>query len=310
MHDTPLLSICCVTYQHAPYIRQAVESMLAQETSFPFEICIGEDESSDGTREICQELASKDRRIRLFLRSRSDPKRKGCLRPAEYNWKETLAECRGRYVAELEGDDYWTDPCKLQKQVELLEKHPCYAGSAHQSMVIRDNNEVGLFKINVPDDISMRDIIRGRLFHTSSIVFRRTVLQNLFASPSVFSGDRLLYFCICLEGRFHYMEECMGAYRKHSGGLSTTCTPEELLLDMNCIPYLKKIYPAFPRYSYASYVYATAGLCKNASLYKKIYYTGLSVLLSFSCFPKNIGEIAKYLLRLIGRCSRANRKAQ
>ena len=123
----PLVSVSVATYQHFKFIKQCLDGIIAQKTTFPFEIIIGEDESIDGTRGICTEYAERyPDKIRLFLRSR---------KTSQYFDKEGTFICRfngvwnrmsaqGKYIALCEGDDYWTDPFKLLKQVDFLEKHP------------------------------------------------------------------------------------------------------------------------------------------------------------------------------------------
>jgi hypothetical protein len=198
-----------------------------------------------------------------------------------------------------EGDDYWTDPLKLQKQIDFLEAHKEYSGYAHQVTVIADNKEDRLFRQNVPKDISIDDIIGGRLFHTASVVFRRDVLNLLINAPTVLSGDRLLNFCIAFLGKIHFNDDCMCVYRIHGSGMSSNATVKQMLLDLNCIPYLKKIYPSFPKYRYMSYVYATIGLCKNGPFLQRLYYLFLSFLYSFSYFPNNIFFIFGRFIKLL-----------
>lgn len=120
-----VVSVCVITYNHADYIGQCLESILMQKTSFPFEICIGEDESSDDTRERCMEYARKyPDRIRLFLRSRKDVEYVKDRPTGKANHAKTYRACRGKYVAYCEGDDFWIDLHKLQKQYDYLEAHP------------------------------------------------------------------------------------------------------------------------------------------------------------------------------------------
>lgn len=115
--DTPLVSVCMTTYNHAAYIAQAIESVLTQRTAFGVELVVGEDCSADGTPAICRAYAEKySDRIRLV----TSPENVGWRR----NYRRTFEACRGRYVAYLDGDDWWTDPEKLQTQVDLLESDP------------------------------------------------------------------------------------------------------------------------------------------------------------------------------------------
>ena len=124
--ETPLVSVCMTTYNHAPYLRQAVESVLSQQTSFDFELVLGEDCSTDLTAEICREYAAKyPGRVRLVTGDRNVGWRA--------NYRRTFDACRGKYVAYCDGDDWWTDPCKLQMQADLMESDPgcgmCYTGA-------------------------------------------------------------------------------------------------------------------------------------------------------------------------------------
>jgi len=116
--NSPLVSIICITYNHEPYIAEAIEGVLMQKCSFPIELVIGEDCSTDNTRKICEEYANKSELIKLL--------------PTETNlgmmpnFIRTLQSCTGKYIAMCEGDDYWTDPLKLQKQVDFLEANAEY----------------------------------------------------------------------------------------------------------------------------------------------------------------------------------------
>lgn len=109
----PLVSICMITYNHESYIKQAIESVLMQKCKFAFEIVIGEDCSTDNTFMICQELAQNNPKIKLLPSIANLGMMPNLIR--------TLNACNSKYIAMLEGDDYWTDPQKLQKQVDFLE---------------------------------------------------------------------------------------------------------------------------------------------------------------------------------------------
>jgi len=113
----PLVSVCMVTYNHAPYIAQAIEGVLQQETSFPIELIIGEDCSTDRTREI---VLNFQRKYPNIIRVITSLKNVG----ANKNVERTRIACRGKYIAFCDGDDYWHDPYKLRKQVDYLEDHP------------------------------------------------------------------------------------------------------------------------------------------------------------------------------------------
>jgi len=283
------VSVCMIAYKHEAYIRQAIESILSQDVDFAIELVIGDDCSPDGTAAICEEFAQRDPRVRLLPRERN----LGVMP----NFTRTLLACTGQYITVCEGDDYWTDPLKLRKQVAFLDSHPDFAGATHQSMIITNNQPVRVFKEGVQPTLGVKDLIGGRLFHTASVMFRRPVLELFSKSPTVLSCDRLLNFCISFLGKIHFSEECMCAYRLHVGGMSSNANVEQMKLDLNCIQYLAKLHPAFPKARYRSYVYATIGLCKPATAAQKFYYLLLSFLFSFADFPRNLAFISSRLIK-------------
>ena len=124
--DTPLVSVCMTTYNHEAYLPRAIESVLEQQTSFGVELVLGEDCSTDGTRAVCEAYAARyPDRIRLVTSAENVGWRA--------NYRRTFEACRGRYVAYLDGDDWWCDAHKLRRQVEYMESDPacgmCYTGA-------------------------------------------------------------------------------------------------------------------------------------------------------------------------------------
>ncbi len=120
----PMVTVVTITYNHLPYIEKCIQGVLMQQTAFPIEFIIGEDFSTDGTREIVFENAKKyPNTIRVITADYNVG--------AEANSLRCLKAYRGKYIALCEGDDYWTDPFKLQKQVDFLEKNPEYVMCYH-----------------------------------------------------------------------------------------------------------------------------------------------------------------------------------
>lgn len=287
-----------IAYKHEAYIRQAIESVLSQHVDFPIELVIGDDCSPDGTAAICEEIARRDPRVRLLPRERN----LGVMP----NFTRTLQACTGEYVAVCEGDDYWTDPSKLAKQVAFLDAHPDHAATTHQSQVIQDERPLRLFREGVPSTLRTEDLIGGRLFHTASILFRRPVVELFAAAPLVLSCDRLLNFCMSIAGKVHYSPECLCAYRLHGGGMSSNVRVDQLRLDLDCIPYLQQLKPDFPAARYRSYVYLTIGLCNKATWLQRSGYLGLAFVYSFAHFPHNLTFIASRLGRALALRLRAS----
>lgn len=213
----PVVSVCMITYNHEPYIAEAIEGVLMQQTDFPIELVIGEDCSTDRTREICLEYQRKHPElIRLLLNEKNIG-----MMP---NFVQTLQACRGKYVALCEGDDYWTDPLKLQKQVDFLEQNPEFIGSFHDCIIYNENDKsshlrIGERIINTQPDLA--SIIIQNNLATASLVFRNTLNPDFFPSwyNSVAKGDYALVVLLAEYGPFKYINAPMSVYRLHTGGV-------------------------------------------------------------------------------------------
>ena len=221
----PKVSVFMMTYNHAPYIQQALESVLAQQTDFSVEIIIGEDCSTDGTREIVAEFAQRyPNQINALLHETNVG--------ASRNQLLVLKACNGKYIAMLEGDDYWTDSLKLQKQVDFLDANPDYAVSTHNVAVVSEDKSYGnakkLFYSEMPfDTLTLEELAKGNTLPTVSCVYR----NHFTAGPAptgfpdwlgkVKVGDFCLHLLAARFGKIKYFHEVMGAYRQHLGGVWT-----------------------------------------------------------------------------------------
>ncbi len=206
------ISVCIITYNHEKFIRQAIESILNQRCSYEIEIIIGEDCSTDKTRSICEEYKDQHpRKIKLYKRS----KNLGMIP----NFVKTLKACKGNYIAFCEGDDYWTDPYKLQKQVDFLEENKEFSICFHKVKLL-ENKELKEDNIsNVPSQITtIKDLVsRPNYIHTPSCVFRNNLdkipFTNIYTSPL---GDLYLHVMNAQFGKIFYFPEPMAIYRIHS----------------------------------------------------------------------------------------------
>ena len=223
----PLVSVCVITYQHIHLIKDCLEGILMQETTFPFEIIIGEDESTDGTREICIDYANKyPDRIRLFLRNRKtsqlfDEHGKYICR---FNGKWNRESARGKYIALCEGDDYWIDPLKLQKQVEILEADDSLIACFTNAMVKNEiTNEEKLYSSKLREGLVPKETILlkgGGIYPTASLVFKRHNWDNLkFLSLNSLPGDVVLIYGLLAEGDIWFLNEVTCVYRRWIGGV-------------------------------------------------------------------------------------------
>lgn len=215
---SPVVSVQTITYQHEPYIRQCIEGVLMQKTDFPIEYIIGEDCSSDGTREIVMEYAD---RFPGLIRVITADTNVGMVE----NGKRCMRACRGKYIALCEGDDYWTDPLKLQKQVELLERDRSLAGCFHETPVIfEESGKIGrVFGADAPLRVSVKDTFsRISLFHTSSFVFRRYAFVFPEWFSEIISGDMAIFSIVAASGDLLKISEKMSVYRQNAAGITNT----------------------------------------------------------------------------------------
>ena len=210
----PLVSIICITYNHAKFIAQAIEGFLLQKTNFPIEIIIHDDCSTDNTQEIIQSYADKyPKLIKTIFQKKNQYSLGVPMFPSVFPY------CKGKYIAHCEGDDYWTDPHKLQRQVDFLEKNSKYILVAENSIWygISDNK-----KYNFSDfperDISITEMLDKRQFSTASVLYRN--LGDRLQPPNGISGDTILWCHFTNFGKIKYLENVSSVYRRHIGGVT------------------------------------------------------------------------------------------
>jgi glycosyltransferase involved in cell wall biosynthesis len=211
----PKVSVLMITYNHEKYIAQAIESALMQKTDFPYELVIGEDCSTDGTREIVREYGRKYPEIvRACLRERNAGSKE--------NFRGIFQASRGRYIALLEGDDYWTSPRKLQVQADLLDAHPETSICGHPCVWhYEDGSQPDAVVPDLPEGFyGIENLLRGDRFSTCSVMFRR-VLEDI--RPECYKhlamGDLPMFVELARHGNICLLKETMGVYRIHAGGV-------------------------------------------------------------------------------------------
>ena len=215
------LKVFMVTYNHEAFIREAVESVMIQRTDCPVVLVIGEDKSTDNTRAIVQELAAKyPERIKPILHETN----LGAARTGLDVWEECLRD--SSYVAILEGDDFWTDPLKLQKQVDVLRADPnvsmCFHDAWNQAPdgTRTEYVRAWLGKKPVKERFGLDDVITENFVPTLSICLRNTpdlrLLERLKDHPLM---DHTINIVLAGLGQLAYIDEPMGVRRQHAGGL-------------------------------------------------------------------------------------------
>lgn len=212
--DQPLVSICCITYNHKDYIRSALEGFLSQDTVFDYEILVYDDASTDGTADIIREYAAHyPKRIHPIL-SEENQYSRGVSNTSVFNFSRV----RGKYVFMCEGDDYWTDPCKLQRQTEYLMAHPHCSLCFHPAVIesVDGSRTEGMMRPYKGN----RKIQPGEIvdktsgYPTASLAFPARVIKEL---PDYYLncpvGDIPMQLMMAAEGYAWYMDKPMCVYR-------------------------------------------------------------------------------------------------
>lgn len=211
--------MACITYNHEKYIAQAIEGFLLQKTSFPIEIIIHDDASTDNTKKIVEQYARINPNLIFPIYQQVNQYSLGNKPFIKY----VLPHCRGKYIAICEGDDYWTDPYKLQKQVEFLEKNPDYVVCYHDAKIVDQfGNLVADSKLpkNFRRDYSSEELMKGAWALTLSIVFRNVVTEYPDEMFKVVNGDTFLMVLLGPYGKGKFLDQIQPAvFREHQGGV-------------------------------------------------------------------------------------------
>lgn len=221
-----MVSVVCVTYNHADYIRRTLAEFIKQETSFTVEYIVHDDCSTDGTTEIVKNYANTfpDLIKPIFESENQYSKHVNVGRL-------TFDKCKGKYIAFCEGDDFWIDPTKIQRQVEYMEAHPDCSICGHNT--IQFNAETGEIsnysRYYTERDLTPEEILsrKGGTFHTSSFLMRREVLQEYYEDKAGFFttvglSDMCMRAFALTKGNVHFMDRTMSVYRRFLPGSWTS----------------------------------------------------------------------------------------
>lgn len=303
----PLVSICCLTYNHEPYLRQCLEGFMIQKTNFPFEVLIHDDASTDRTAEIIREYELKYPNIIIPIYQAENKYSKGVGVTRVYQFPRA----RGKYIAMCEGDDYWIDPYKLQKQVDFLEEHTDFSATGHQTEVIFENDpdEKELFSSCRNHTNTKKKVIQSNVFHTSSIVFRRQALMKYDLLNSKTLVEHALFILIAQSGKFYYFNETMSVYRKHNSSISGTSTPEKAYPGQ--IAWISAVKDILGWKFFWGYHFLTAKVHLHYAIYhpylinistlKKFYYYLKYTVLVILMYPRNFRAVIRLFPVLVRR---------
>ena len=218
MNDDVVVSVLCTAYNHEKYIRSALDGFVNQKTNFRYEVLINDDASTDHTAAIIAEYEAKYPDIIKPVYQTENQYSKGV-----HIFQTILFPiAKGKYIAVCEGDDYWCDENKLQKQVDFLESHEGYAACVHNTRLMdcRTGGSWPMYKRNKDQDLPFKEVVNysAACFHTSSV----TCARELFIVPDALTaegfGDYPLAVYLRLNGKIHYLKDIMSVYRMFTAG--------------------------------------------------------------------------------------------
>lgn len=277
-----MVSISCITYNHAPYIRECLDGFMMQQCDFEFEVLIHDDVSTDGTQEVIKEYQKKYPDVIKPIFQTENQWSKGVRgMMARFNFPRA----EGKYIALCEGDDYWTDPLKLKRQVDFLEENISYSMVTENSEILDQINNLNYNFSSTKErkDFVTIDLVKGRKFHTASVMFRKDLLdlpKNFGDFPF---GDTLIFIALSKKGKIHFLPSFSSIYRKNEGGVS---------MEKNRYDWAQKVEKFnILLNEYLNYEY-TATLNRNISLN---YKTALKWSLKNKKFIIALNSLYKYL---------------
>lgn len=209
-----MVSILCCVYNHEPYLRQCLDGFVSQKTTFPFEAIIHDDLSTDGSAAIIKEYAEKYPDIikPYFEKENQFSKHDGSL------FKIIYPLCKGKYTAMCEGDDYWTDPLKLQKQVDIMENDPSLAFCFHRC---KSTSGANVYPDEPPSNrLTAKHIILHHYIPTASLLYRTELMDDV-DDFNLTIGDIPMEIQLAMQGDVYFIDEYMSVYRNDNNNSLT-----------------------------------------------------------------------------------------
>lgn len=211
------VAVCVITYNHVKFINECLDSVLSQKLDYEWKVIIADDFSTDGTREIIIKYKEQyPERIDLILQEKNVG--------AAQNWIDLLSKPKTKYIAYIEGDDYWINSNKLKKQIDFMEENPLFSACFHNVCTINEKQEENIFGSYQKDVFDTVDVIKSWFIPSCSILFRNysQLISFITHFKEAKSGDVLLTIFLANKGDIKLIDGIMGVYRIHGGGITAT----------------------------------------------------------------------------------------
>ena len=246
------VSVLMITYNHEKFIEEAVLGVLNQKCNFEFELVIANDNSPDNTDIVIRKLLEKSAN-RKRIKYTKHKNNKG----PNSNFMWAFNNSSGKYIAMCEGDDYWTDPKKLQKQVDFLDNNLDYNICVHNTDTMKDAE---LLKKEWRWDpkrttFTAIDYIYSLFFHTSSAIFRKEASSKNILHPNILQGDMALFLSVINDKKVFFMEESMSVYRLHPGGITNSPNHKSYELEYKSLLYILEKFNFLSNYKFRNVIW-------------------------------------------------------
>ena len=289
------VSICITTDNHEKYIEECLMSIFAQEFSGRYEIIIGNDNSSDNTETIIQKIIAEHPKGNLIKYFNNVPNL-GYVK----NTLHTFQQAKGKYISVLDGDDYFIDVLKIQKQFDFLETHTDFSAVGGDSLYKYEDQdkEEHLFSNHLNAELNKEDLLNLKFFQTSTFFFRKDILKQDFPT-NIVSADRCMYLLAGCFGKVKVLPDVLSAYRKFAASLSKNVSYDTMKKDFAIIPFIKKYGNSYKTSALKTYFFYTLMTYPNSITKKQfdnaslnyLYYNTLS---KFSWNPLKLYSVLKW----------------
>lgn len=295
------VSVCITAYNLEKYIRECIESVLNQNFKGSYEIVICDDNSSDKTAEIIQNIIQSHPKGKLINYIKNNPNL-GYVK----NTLLTFERAKGKYIAVLDGDDYFIDMLKLQKQFDFLETHQNFTAVGADSLVIYDSADQlpsHRFSNHLDRELSKDELTDLKICQTSTLFFKKDILKADFPTE-INSADRCLYLLAGCFGNMKILPEVLCSYRQYPTSHSKSQKHETLARDLQIVPFIKKYNKEYKTYSLKRYFYYTTMTYPSLQTKWQFYKTALgyfyyNMIEKVSKNPRSIYGDLKWTLKTI-----------
>ena len=301
MSAIPLVSVCCLTYNHAPFVRDCLEGILAQQTSFPIEVLIHDDASTDGTDAIIRQYEQRYPEIVFPMYEEENQFKRGYANKMDIEFNYNRA--RGKYIAYCEGDDYWTEPLKLQRQVEFMETHPDYSVCFHRSKwydektgKFRKDNCGSFFSHGEEGiDITIDMFLKNWITQPLTMLFRKDSFSYKWQKRYKYYRDQHEIYHLLKAGKGYLFAFEGGVYRRHEGGMASLI--DEIEYSRVSLPmdreFYHKTHNPQARRIYGATLQNCVNVYSSSKKGKAFYYSFAELLVSrkYKTFGKNLVKI-------------------